>query len=215
MNDYTTFGPSAHDSDPDEEFLVEHDSQIQAEAWKSLPFALYSKDVYDLEADDLAQTIRIKLWTSHQKHPITYPKAYIRTIAHTTSVDLARRHRPTVSLSASIDEESAPNDFLVARGEGFQDPSYEIEADKIDPDLLISLADAILALPPRQRQAMLFALNDHKDDALPLINILNASIRDSEPVAWPEEKREVQQLRSSLSIARKKLQNLLTEFIAA
>lgn len=215
MKGYTTSRPGAYDSDPDEEFLVKHDAQIRAEAWKALPFALYSEDVYDLEVDDLAQTIRIKLWASRQKRAITCPKAYIRTISRTAAVDSVRRHKPSASLSGNTDEDPGPGDLLVAQGEGLQDPSYEIEADKIDPDLLTKLAKAILALPPRQRQAMLYALKDRKDDALPLINFLKAYMVDIEAMEWPEDKREVQLLRASLSIARKKLQSLLIEFMAA
>jgi hypothetical protein len=108
-----------------------------------------------------------------------------------------------------MDEELGLDDLLVARSEGLQDPSWEFEAGKIDSNLLRKLTKAILALPPRQRQAILCALKEHKDDALPLINILKAHSIDIEAVDWPEEPREVQQLRASLWIARKKLQGLL------
>ena len=117
-------------------------------------------------------------------------------------------------MSGSADEELDLGDTLVARCEGFQDPSYGIEVGKIDPELLTRLAKAILALPPRQRQAMLCALKDRKDDALPLINTLKVYSIDIEAMDWLEEQHEVQQLKASLSIARKKLQGLLVECMA-
>jgi RNA polymerase sigma factor (sigma-70 family) len=213
MKDQISLGLGPYDSDPDNKFLVEHDARIQVEAHKAVPPDLFSEDVLDLEADDLAQNIRIKLWTSHQKRTITHPKAYIRTIAHTTAVDMVRRHRPTVSLSRDADGELGLGDLLVAQNEGFQDPAYEVEIREIDRDLLMKLVEAIIALPPRQRQAMLYTLKESKDDAFPLIIELKTHGVDIEGVDWPEEEREVHLLSASLAVARKKLQWLLAEFI--
>jgi len=169
--------------------------------------------VLGLETDELAQNIRIKLWISRLKRPIIHPKVYIRTIAHTAAVDMVRRHRPSVSLSNDADGEIALGDLLVAQNEGYQDPAYEIEFGEIDRDLLTKLVEAILALPPRQRQAMLYALKDSKEDALPLINALKAHGIDIETMDWPEEERELYLLKASLSVVRKKLKWLLAEFI--
>ena len=214
MKDYTPFGPGAYDSDPDEEFLVEQDGHIQAEARKSVPSNLFSEEVLDLETDELMQNMRIKLWISRQSRSIIHPKAYIRTIAYTAAMDMVRRHRPTVPLFGDADGELSRGDLLVAQGEGFQDPAYEIELGEIDTDFLAKLVEAILALPPRQRQAMLHALKDRKDDALPLINALKVHGIDIEAMGWPDEGKEVHLLKASLVVARKKLQWLLGEFMA-
>jgi DNA-directed RNA polymerase specialized sigma24 family protein len=213
MKDQIPLNPGPYDSDPDDEFLVKHDACIQAEARKAVPSDLFPEDVLHLETDELAQNIRIKLWASRQKRSITYPKAYIRVIAHTAAVDMVRSHRSNVSLSGDVDGEPYLCDLLVARNEGFQDPAYEIEVRGIDPDLLTKLAKAILALPPQQRQAMLFALKNRRYDAFPLINALKAYGVDIEAEDWPEEEHEVQLLRASLAVARKKLQWILAEFM--
>jgi Sigma-70 region 2 len=213
MNDHTPSGPGAYDSDAGDEFLVAQNAHIQFEARRAIPLDLFSGDVLDLEADELAQTIRIKLWTSHQKHPITHPRAFIRTIAYTTAIDMVRRHRPTVSLFGDADGELCLGDRLVAQNEGFQDPANEIELGEIDTSFLTKLMRAILALPPRQKQATLYALKDCKEDALPLINALKVYGIDIEAMDWPDEPGEVHLLRASLTVARKKLRWLLAEFM--
>lgn len=213
MKDYRPSGPGAYDSDADDQFLVAHNAHIQFEARRAIPMDLFSGDVLDLEADELAQNIRIKLWTSHQKHPITYPGAYIRTIARTTAIDMVRRYRPTVSLFEDTDGELCLGDRLAAQNEGFQDPATEIELGEIDTDFLTKLMRAILALPPRQKQAMLYALKDCKEDALPLINALKVYGIDIEVMDWPDEPNELHLLKASLTVARKKLQWLLAEFM--
>jgi DNA-directed RNA polymerase specialized sigma24 family protein len=205
--------PETYNRDSDDEFLAAHDVHIQTEAYRAIPSGLLSGDVINLEADELAQNIRIKLWISHQRYPIIHPRAYIRTIARTTVIDMVRRHRPTVSLFGDADEELCPDDLLVAQNEGFQDPAYEIELGEVDTDFLTKLMTAILALPPRQKQAMLYALKERKDDALPLIYALKVSGIDIEAMDWPGESDEVQLLKASLVVARKKLQWLLTEFM--
>jgi DNA-directed RNA polymerase specialized sigma24 family protein len=214
MKDYTPFGPGAYDSDPDEEFLVEQDGHIQAEARKAVPSNLFSEEILDLETDELMQNMRIKLWLARQSRSIIHPKAYIRTIAYTAAIDMVRRHRPTVPLFGDTDGELGLGNLLVAQGEGFQDPAYEIASGEIDTDFLAKLVEAILALPPRQRQAMLYALKDRKDDAFPLINALKVYGIDIEAMSWPDEENEVHLLKASLVVARKKLQWLLAEFMA-
>lgn len=212
MKDHTPLGSGTCVSDPDEEFLVEYDAQILAETRKAFPLALFSEDVLDLEVDELAQNIRVKLWIARQKRSITHPKAYIRAIAHTTAIDMVRRYRPDVSLSGDADGELCPCDFLVAQNEGFRDPAYEIELREIDPDLLTNLVEAILTLPPRQRQAMFSVLREHRDDVLPLINAFKAREIDVEEIISPDETCEKYLLKASLSVARKKLQWLLKRF---
>src|SRR5438105_13513213 len=115
MKDHVPLGLGAYDSDTCEKLLAEHDEHIQAEARKLVPLNLFSEDVLDLEIDELAQNIRIKLWASYLKRSVTHPRAYIRAIAHTTAVDMVRHHRSNVSLSGDAYEESS--DLLVARSE--------------------------------------------------------------------------------------------------
>ncbi len=193
MKDQTLPGPGAYDSDSDDEFLAAHDVHIRYEARRAIPLDLFSRDVLDLEADELAQKIRIKLWASHQKYPIIHPGAYIRTIARTTAIDMVRRHRPTVSLFGDADGELCFGDHIPAQNEGFQDPADEIELGEVDTDFLTMLMKAILALP--------------------LIDALKVYGIDIEAMDLPDEPGEVRLLKASLTVARKKLRWLLAEFM--
>jgi len=213
MKDHSPSSPGAYDSDSEDEFLLANDAHIRSEARRAMPSGLFHAAVLDLETDDFAQELRIKLWASHQKRCITHPKAYIKTIAYTTAIDLVRHHKPTVSLFDDTGEEPGPGDFLVAQSEGLQDPLYEIESGEIDPHLLKKLTVAILALPARQKQAVLYALTVHKYDALPLLCALKAQGTDIEAGDWLEDEREVHLLNASLMVARKKLKYLLAEFM--
>ncbi len=197
----------------DNEFLVEHDAYVRVAARNAIKPGLFSEDMLPLEIDELSQTIRVKLWKSYQKHSITNPKAYIQMIAHTTAVDIVRRHRPTLSLSTDENGESSLGDFVVAQQKGHQDPAYEIECEEIDPDFLTKLVNAILSLPPRQKQAVLCSLKNYLSDILPLVNVLKTYGIDVETLAQPNEENEIYLLKASLSVARKKLQWLREELI--
>ncbi len=213
MNDLTLVGPSAYDSDPNDEFLAEYDVCIRSAAWKVIASGLCSEDVLDLEVDELSQRIRIKLWESRQKRSITNPAAYIKMIAYTTAIDMIRHHRPIISLFSEEIGDLTLSDQLVAQNEGLQDPAYEIELGEIDPGFMKKLVDAILSLPSRQRQAVLYTLKNRQDDILPLIKAFRAQGIDIEALNQPEEERESYLLKASLSIARKKLRWLREEVI--
>lgn len=207
MKDLIPLGLGAYDSDSDEEFLVEYDAYVRAEARKVASW-LFTKGVFDLEADELAQIIRIKLWNARQKHTISNPPAYIRMIAHSTAVDMIRRHRSSISLPTDADGELSLGNLLVARNKGYQDPAYEIELGEIDPYLLKKLVQGILSLPPRQRQSLLFSLRARWEEGLPLIRAFKAQGLDIEVLDFPDEARVVHLLKASLSAARKKLHSL-------
>src|SRR5436309_2382875 len=113
MNDLTLVGPGAYDSDPDDEFLAKFNACIRSTAWKVIASGLFFEDALDLQADELSQSIRIKLWEARQKRSITNPGAYIRTIAYTTAIDMIRRHRPIISLFSEEDGELSLSDQLV------------------------------------------------------------------------------------------------------
>ena len=160
MNDLIPLGLRAYDNNSDEEFLLKYDACIQAEARKAA-LGLFTKGVFDCEADELAQIMRIKLWNARRKHRIKNPPAYIRKVAHTTAVDILRRHRSSIPLSTDANGEFSLSNSLVARNEGYQDPAYEIELVEIDPYFIKKLVLEILSLPPRQRRSLLFSLREN------------------------------------------------------
>ena len=207
-------GLGTYVSNSDNDFLAEHDSFIQAEARKVFPTRLFHKDLYELEVTELTQIIRIKLWKAYQKRTIKNPRAYIRMIAYTSAVDMVRHHRPEISLFAELTGEPGRCDFEQAQYEMFRDPALEIELGEIDRCLLTKLGEAILALPHRQRDAVLYYLMEHSDKVQSLINVLKDGGIDIATLYCPRGKYEVYLLMASLSVARKKLQWLLSEHIA-
>ncbi len=213
MGKFATLDPNACNNDLDNEFLIQYDECIRTIARKAIPRGIFSEDVLDLEIDNLAQCIRIKLWESRQKRFIVNPKAYIRTIARTKVIDLVRCHRETISLFT--EENGGPNlsDLLAAQNEGFRDPAYEIEREEISIGSLAKLVDAILALPSRQRHAILYSLKMSSDEVPLVINALKA--RGVDVVAIdPLDKKSEGLLKASLFVTRKKLQWLREEFIS-
>ncbi|HEX9132476.1 MAG TPA: hypothetical protein VF844_09295 [Ktedonobacteraceae bacterium] len=208
MKDLVPLGLGAYDSDPDEEFLVEYDAYIRTQVWKAIPRGLFTKVAFDLEVDELVQAIRIKLWDAHRKRTISNPRAYIRKIAYTTAIDMVRRYRSSASLPTDADGEPCLGNLLVAQSEGYQDPAYEMELKEIDPYFVKMLMQGILSLPPRQRQALLHTIGEHRVECLPLIRAFKAQGLDIEILDLADEECEVHLLKASLSVARKKLQRL-------
>jgi len=157
------------------------------------------------EIEDLIQKVRIKLWLTLQRKLINNLKAYVRCIVFTEAIDMVRQYRSTLSLPLDEDGELYHGSLIYGQSEGTQDPSYEIEqAEELD-DAVQNIFEAIVRLPPRQQQAMICSLKDQIDDVCPIIDALRDRLIDVDKANWPEEKNELQSLRASLSVARKKL----------
>lgn len=204
-----TIGP--YDSDAENEFLLKHDLYIQAIARLEMTAGVFADDVIDLETDELTQNVRVTFWDACRKRSITSPRSYIKYIARTKFVDMVRRYKPALSLSANEDEEQSISDRLVARNEGLRDPGYEVEREEVAPEFLKKLVRAVLSLPPRQRLAMLCSLKECGDEILPLTKALKVQGVDIKEINPPADKSEANLLKASLPAARKKLHWLLEE----
>jgi len=202
-------GPSAYDSDFDVDAVLEqYDEYIVALARKNIPHTVAPPEVLDLEIDELAQNSRIKFWLTLQKRQITHSKTYIRSIVQNESVNLLRQHKPFLSLPADEDGELYQGDLLVTPSEGMQDPLDELEREEMIADYITKAVDDVLKLPACQQFAMICSLKDQLDDVLLLIEEFKDHQVGIEEINWPEEKEEIQRVRASLSIARKKLRSL-------
>jgi DNA-directed RNA polymerase specialized sigma24 family protein len=203
-SDVHSLSAYSNNSEPGET-LEQLDAYIIALARKKIPHNVVHPDVLDLEIDELAQNARIKFWLTSQKQQITNPRAYIRCIVHSESVNMIRQHRPILALPTDEDNELYQGDLLVTTSEGMQDPSDEFEREELVADYIAETVDAILTLPPCQQRAMICSLKDHLDDVLPLVIAFRNHRMDIETVNWPESKSEEQKSKASLSAARKKL----------
>lgn len=196
------------------EWLEEYDLYIRSQARKYVNRKrnMLHVDMLDMEIDDLAQQIRIRVWLVQQKTTIDNPKAYISRVAHNESVTIIRQLKPVTSLP--IDEEGelyqCESLFLSAMTE---DPLSEIEQQEAEQYYRQEAAHAISDLPTRQRQAILCSLKDKVDDLLVWVNTCKDYNMDMDVIEWPEEGQALQSMRSSMSAARKKLRPTLEAVI--
>jgi DNA-directed RNA polymerase specialized sigma24 family protein len=206
-------GPSAYDSDYDADKLLEqYDAYIITLARKRVPRNVIPSEMLSNEIDELAQKIRIKLWRISQKKQITSPKAYISSIAYTESVDIVRNYKSTLSLSVNEDGEIYEGNSRVTLSKGVPDPAENLEQEEAVIELTSRFIEEISLLPPRQLKAVIWSLRDQIEDFLPLLEALKNHGVDIEEMNWPNEREEVQRLRASLSIARRKLNILRKKY---
>lgn len=158
--------------------------------------------VLDLELDEVIQRVRIKLWQALEKRDILYPYAYIKLIINSEFIDMTRRQKLTLSLPSG-DELISSEIEIVA---GLMDDPAETVTQQIEAsDYLKSVIQAIVALPPRQRYAVICSLKERVDDLRQLIDAFRAYKVDIQTVQWPATKAEKQLLRASLPPAKKAL----------
>jgi DNA-directed RNA polymerase specialized sigma24 family protein len=204
---------SAFDNDYDvneiDEILRLNDHYILALAREKVPRHMVSPEVLDLEIYELAQRARIKLWRSLQKRHITHIKAYIKCIIHSESMDMIRRGKSELPLPLDEEGELYQGGVLVVPSEGMRDPLYELEQKEMAAEYITQAVDILRSLPHRQQQAMVCSLKDQLDDVLALTKAFRKFEMNIEAVRWPSERKEVQNLKASLSIARKKLRSVL------
>lgn len=200
-------GPSVALSDPIiTEILERYDAYVRILAWKKVPRNIVPPEKLRDEIEELAQRVRVKLWHALRQHRILKLKTYIHLIVLSEVIDMVRKYHPTFSLPLDDDGELSQGNMMITTSSiEMQDPAYIFEQTEAFDVCMRKAIEGILKLPPRQQYAMICALKDRPDDTLPLIGRLKRSIRNFDEIHWPEEKRELQTLRASLAVARKKL----------
>ncbi len=205
-------GASPFDSDYNineiDEILRQNDDYIVAMAREKLPRHIASPEVLDLEIQELAQRSRIKLWKALQHRHIRHIKAYIRCIVHSASVDMVRNYKPDLPLPLDEEGELYQGNVLVAFSEGMQDPLYELEQKETVAEYIMQVVGVLHSLPPCQRKIMICSLKEQLDDVSTLTQAFKKFEVNIEAVRYPSKKKEVQNLKASLSIARRKLRAL-------
>ena len=197
-----------YDANEIDEILRQNDGYILTLAREKVPRHIASPDVLDLEIHELAQRSRIKLWRALQKRHITHVKAYIRRIVHSESMDILRSYKPDLPLPVDEDGELYQGDVLVALSEGMRDPLYELEQKEMAAEYITQAVDALSSFPPCQQHVMICSLKDQLDDVLLLTKAFKKFEINIESMRWPSIKKEVKNLKASLSAARKKLRSL-------
>ena len=157
------------------------------------------------EINDLAQSTLIAFWQrlNSEKGQINSPKAYISHIVHSRGVDMIRQRqrKPIFPLPVDQDGELYQGRVILIPSDGMQDPALEFERK----EFITEVIDDVLKLPPHQRYAMICTLKDELGDSLLLVEAFSKRGIDIGTINWPQDTVELQKLRSSLSVARKKL----------
>jgi DNA-directed RNA polymerase specialized sigma24 family protein len=210
----TNDDPCTYRSNEDiEEILHSCDAYIVALARAKLPRTGLPLVLLSDEREELAQGVRIKLWQTLQTRRVLNLKAYIGCMVFTEVIDLLRRRRAHLLLPLEDEAVSCWQDVRAAALQDTDDPASQIEQEEVLDELSKQVATALLHLPPRQFQAMIWALKDRLDDFLPLLDALEKSGVKIDEIHWPQANNEVKNWQASLSIARKKLRPLKRQWI--
>ena len=189
----------------EESLVAEHDDYIVALARKKVSRRpLYSDSLRD-DIEDLAQKIRIKLWHISERQHIIATRAYTSCIATTISIDMAREHKPVVPLPISEDGELYQGNLMFLISQEAQDPADVLEQEERFRECMQHMVAGVLKLPPCQQRALLCSLKKCEEDLRPFFDALKEQGVDIATMEWPEDEKEQQSLRTSLSIARKKM----------
>jgi DNA-directed RNA polymerase specialized sigma24 family protein len=167
------------------------------------PRSMVRPEEFDDEVDDLSQKALITFWQKIIDLQITYPKAYLTHVVRTRCIDMVRQRKnmATSPLLLDQDGELYQGNLLLIPGDGMRDPVVEFERK----EMIAEVVDDVLKLPTIQRYAMICMLKDEVGDTFPLVEIFAKHGIDIETINWPEDPLELQKLKSSLSVARKKL----------
>ena len=166
----------------------------------------YSRDIHpavlDLELEVCIERVRTKLWQALEKRVIYYPYAYIKLIIQSEFIDMKRRQKPY--LSVSIDEGLTHAEVEIATRH-MADPAETVAQQMDASTCLKEMIQAVLALPPRQQNAMICSLKERVDDLRQLIEAFKVYKMDIQAIQWPAGKAEKQLLHASLVPAKKTL----------
>ena len=185
--------------------LEEWDLYLRKSAWRKVPTTIAHPELLDMEADELAQRERIKLWQALRQTYIINLRAYINCIVNTESITMVRSHKPICSLSVNDEGEIYSGHILIAASQGTLDPALEFEHKEDVYALLAETVDAIVTLPPRQQRAIICELKDQLEGVLPVAEAFRKRGFNIDAINWPEDREDRTRLKASLSEVRKKL----------
>ena len=160
--------------------------------------------VLDLEVDEIAQRVLIKLWQALSRGPIQHLEAYINVMVRNELNGMARQRKPTLPLPVDEEGELYTGTMIVTSQERMEDPAIGCEQAETVTMLAARVADAVLSLPLRQQHAMISALAEQMDDVPELVEAFKKRQIDIR-VGWPKNTQETKLLKASLSVARRKV----------
>ncbi len=180
--------------------ILEHyDAYINHLAQKHFPYKQVSPD---LDWQDLAQNVKLKLFLALTKQEIIKPKAYIYTTLYHEIITMTRQRCAIQSLDSTPEAFQEPE-----TRPGMTDPALTVEHAETIIVMLSELDKELDRLPNRQRQALLCSLKDEFQTPL-LKQTLPGQQAVIEKIQWPEDRRDRHCLKAAITVLRKKLSNL-------
>jgi len=187
------------------EFLERCDRFIVALAREKVPRNILAPEMWNMEIDELAQNVRIKLWLAAREKTIDTPKAYIRQIILHEVVNLVRQYKLFLQLPLNEDGELILGTLLVTLSREFDDPMRIVEQKEALDELLKKLIDAVLTLPPRQKHVEICSLKEKVDDVIHLLEAFRDREVEVGSVQWPADEADRVRLKASKSPAQRKV----------
>lgn len=188
-------------------FFDQYDNYISVQAQRRFnrKNSMARAETYDLDVDDVKQSLRLHCWLALRQHTIENPKAYISRAAFNETVSLARQYKPCNQLTFDDDGELFQGNIAQTFHTGDQDldPAEVLEHNEEATHWLELAISAIEQLPHIQRYAMLSSIKERFDDPQQLRAVCHKHNIDLDGIQWPEQPVETQRLRASLSVARK------------
>lgn len=151
--------------------------------------------------NDVTQNTWVKVLSS--KLEVTSPNGFVASAACSEAIDeIRRRNRKRTSpLPLDQDGELLQGKVLLTTHPGMRDPYTEYEFK----EWLTEIVDAVVQLPKKQLYALVCAMKDEVGDSFLLVDLFMARSIDIRPMNWPRDPKELQRLRSLLSVARQTL----------
>jgi DNA-directed RNA polymerase specialized sigma24 family protein len=180
-----------------------------------IPRNMVSPEEFEDEIEELAQKAFISYWLRLRSkgEQIKTPKAYLTQVMRSRSIDMIRQRKsmPTSPLLLDQEGEMVQSNAVPLTGSALFDPVAEYERK----EMITEVIDDMLKLPAMQRYAMICVLKDEVGDTYPLEEAFRKHGINIKTINWPKDPVESQKLRSSLSVARKKLRALKDKYAIA
>jgi DNA-directed RNA polymerase specialized sigma24 family protein len=155
--------------------------------------------------NDVTQNTWMKLLlaTKARELEITSPAGYVASAARSESIDEIRRRKRkrTFPLPLDQDGELSQGKVLFPVQQGMRDPAIAYELK----EWITEVIDVVVQLPQKQVYAIVCAMKDEVEDTALLAELFRAHRIDIASMIWPQDPKELQRLRSLLSVARRTL----------
>ncbi len=196
-----------------ESLLKQMEKYISGKVRKRIPRNHILLGELDDEVKDISQTVLFKFWlklasdTTHIKAPISY----MNRIVFFQCIDVARLNkRKPLPMKDYPDGQIAGGDVIIFPSEGMGDPAGEYERK----ELISEIIDEVVQLPPKQQYVMICVLKDEVAHIFPLTEMFRKHGIEIMPISWPQDPKELQRLRSLLSVARRTLREKFNRSVA-